>query len=462
MKKLTYTLMLSLIMGIQLTASAQLSTAFTNRLQVVMDSVCTKLNLKGASVAVSVPNAGIWKGTYGISSTGNPVKSDMLFGIGSNSKTIMAALALKLQENNLLNLDDSIGKWIINKPNINGQATIRQMLNHTSGIFSYTEHPNFFASINTDPFKVWKLEDIYPFVNAPEFAPGTSWSYSNTNYILLGIIIEKTTNKTIQDVLQEYIFTPNGLTQTFYYPQQTPNLEIANPWSVGVGRPYLANMNEIPNWSMYALHSSASTAGGILQTVEDNVKFWDRLISGKMLNESSLKQMKTYVNIGGRDGYGLGIFFYSKALNQRSFYSHGGTFIGYINENMVDTTSGIVFSVLTNQDSISNNTLIGRVIAALHKVTLQMPTTGVQESVYNNTAFSIYPNPAHEKMTIAQEKGETAASFDIIDLTGRLVKSEVLSGNTLSVEDVATGLYTLHLKNNKGELLHVQKIQVVR
>jgi len=464
MKKFIFTLSIIFCIGGCFRSVAQISNATSQRLDMVFDSLCLKYTLKGASAAILVPNTGTWTRAYGESYAGAPIRKDMLMGIGSNTKTFVASLMLKLQEMKKLSLDDTIGKWVINKKNIRGQITIRQLLNHTSGIFSFTEHPHFFDSVNADPFRIWQKEELYGFVNAQYFTPGKGWRYSNTNYVLAGIIIEKVMNKPIETLLQEMIFTPQGLTNTFYFPQQAPSLEIAHQWSKSINNTSLIDLATI-GWSNNAMFSMASSAGAIMQTAEDNAKFWDKLLSSKIINQSSLNEMMTYADIGGGDGYGLGIFRYTKnvGINDRTFYSHGGTNIGFINENMVDSTSRICFSILTNQDDISNDDLLAVFISALQKVTIDM-STGIENIVYNERAIRVYPNPATNELYVDMEHLTRKMFINFYDISGKLVLSEEAFGNKthISTELLGGGFYYFKLTSPEGLLITTQKIQIIR
>lgn len=340
------------------------------RLDFVFDSLCRKYSIKGASACIIVPDKGTWNSVFGESSNGVPIKTEMLMGISSNTKTFISALMLKLQESSKLSLDDTIGKWIINKKNINGKITIRQLLNHSSGLFDFTENPSFMDSINSDQKRIWKKESILEMVGNPYFKPGKGWEYSNTNYILAGIIIERVMNKPIETALQELIFSPLKLRNTYYYPQQIPDKEIAHQWTINI-QDSCIDLASI-GWSNNALFSMASSSGAIMQTAEDNAKFWHHLFSGNIINKNSLKQMMEFIATDDQARYGLGLYKYYResALNNITCFGHGGTNFGFVNNNIVDSNSGICITVLTNQDSIDEDVLLFDLIANLHKVVL--------------------------------------------------------------------------------------------
>jgi D-alanyl-D-alanine carboxypeptidase len=444
--------------GIITASSAQVSPQLSARLSTVFDSVCTKYNIKGASAAVLVPGAGVWKNAYGISVNGVPVTTDMYFGMGSNTKTHIAALLLKMQEQGMLSLDDTIGKWIQGYPNINGQATIRQCLNHSSGIADYFHNGAINDSIFGKPGKIWSREEILELALAPNFQPGGGWSYSNTNYIIAGIVIGKLFNKSPFTALSEQLLIPAGLNSTYNYGEQGSGI-IAHPWSNVLTNYELEDMTATPYLDQ--LFSLATTAGSLITTAEENVNFWHKLTSGQMLSAASLAEMKQSINIGGGQSYGLGIFKFS--VNGKQACGHGGTFFGFINESMVDLGSGVSISVLTNQDSISNSVLMGSFVRALHKVTLQMPLTGVEE-VSGGPSFTLYPNPASESISIRQGAEQTASAAFFTDVTGKEVLRTELSNTEQAIETglLLPGLYFVYLSDKNGQIIHTQKVQIAR
>jgi D-alanyl-D-alanine carboxypeptidase len=466
MKKVIFTLSLLLVALSHVTA--QLSSAYTTRLQFVLDSVCIKQHIKGASVAVLVPGVGTWKGVYGESYTGQNITTDMLLGIGSNTKTYTSSTMLKLQEEGKVSLDDTIGTWLHSQPNINGQITIRQLLNHTSGIYNYTENPAFGDSIVNDFNRVWQPEDMLQFVDTALFTPGTSWSYSNTNYLIAGIIIKQILGQPMNTTFHDYIFTPQGLNNTIFFPADAPTATVARPWSVDFSGTSLEDLTAVYGYSNTSMFSAAYTAGAIMQTAEDNVNFWYKLISGNIINSGSLSQMLNFVHIGywavgsGHNiGYGLGIFKYQNYMNGHTIYTHGGTNIGYINENMVDSVTGVCISVLTNQDSISNSQLMTGLEKALHKVTITMSPTEV--AVFNESKLDVYPNPATNFITVNIANASRPAQFNLYDINGKCVISEKITEDrtVISAQKLLPGIYVAQLYTD-NILISTEKIQIIK
>jgi len=465
MKKLLVAL---LLLVSTVTANAQLSTAFTDRLQFVLDSVCTRLNIKGVSAALLVPGAGTWTGTHGESYAGHPITSDMLFGINSNTKTYISTLMLKLQELGYVSVDDTIGTWIHGQPNINGQITIKQLLNHTSGLYSFTDTAQFWDSVWNDPTRIWMPEDVLQFVYAPNFAPGASWSYSNTNYLVAGLIIKQIMGQPLSASLSNYIFSPAGLTNTVFFPEEAPTATVPHIWSVWFSGSYQEDVITTYAYSHNAMFSMSYGAGAIMSTAEDNASFWHQLISGQIIDTSSLNEMMQYIYVGNSlghpVGYGLGIFRYQDMplFSGHTIYEHGGTNMGFINENCVDSVTGVTISVLTNQDSLDNNMLFVYIMPALHNVSEQMPAVNKVPVQAGNKEIRIFPNPASDQLSVEIPGNTGQLKLSISDMSGRDLVSNALDGNALQIatSGLPEGSYVLTISSDKGTL-KTQKVTIV-
>jgi D-alanyl-D-alanine carboxypeptidase len=433
------------------TVRAQFPATYANRLQFVLDSVSAVCNIKGVSAAVTVPGLGTWEGVYGISETGVPMSSSMALGIGSNTKTFIASTIMKMEEQNLISLGDTVGTWI-QHPNVNGQITIKQLLNHTSGLFSYTAHPDFVDSMAANFTRVWQPQEILQFVGTPSFPAGTSWGYSNTNYLLLGLIIEQLMGQPMDVAVRNAIMTPAGLNSTWFFPQEA-TAPVAHSWSAafnGSGN-YLQDLVTTYGYTHTSGFSLAWAAGAMMSTAADNALFWSKLISGQIVSAASLVKMKQVVNPSATISYGLGIF-RRKNFNGRTIYNHGGTNLGFINESLADSISGVGISVLTNQDSVNNNLLLTKVVAALHKVTINPPLS-VDQPAALAISLSVYPNPARDVIAVTGFDEGNPATLRIYDFTGRLVyDTRITSYGNIELPELSNGTYLLKVASiNKAE-----------
>ncbi|MFE7376755.1 serine hydrolase domain-containing protein [Bacillus cereus] len=262
-------------------------------------------------------------------STKKPMKTDFRFRIASVTKTFTATVVLQLAGENRLNLDDSIEKWLPGVIQGNGydakQITIRQILNHTSGIAEYsrTKEADFFKNRN----KSFTAADLVKLGLSlpPDFAPGKGWSYSNTGYVLLGILIEKVTGNSYAEEIENRIIEPLELSNTFLPGNSSviPGTNHARGYFQPDGASELKDIT-------YYNPSIGSSAGDMISTADDLNKFFSYLLSGKLLKEQQLKQMLTTVPTGSAEivGYGLGIY-ETRLPNGVSIWGHSGGIPGF-------------------------------------------------------------------------------------------------------------------------------------
>ncbi|WP_439876830.1 serine hydrolase domain-containing protein (plasmid) [Bacillus mycoides] len=258
--------------------------------------------------------------------TKKPMKTDFRFRIGSVTKTFVATVLLQLAGENRLNLDDSIEKWLPGVIQGNGydgkQITIRQVLNHTSGIADYIQSKDFDIM---DTKKSYTAEEFVKMGISlpPDFAPGKGWSYSNTGYVLLGILIEKVTGNNYAEEIEDRIIEPLDLSNTFLPGNSSviPGTKHARGYVQPDGASELKDVT---------YSNPGSSDGEMISTADDLNKFFSYLLGGKLLKEQQLKQMLTTVPTGreGMDGYGLGIF-ETKLPNGVSIWGHTGGALGF-------------------------------------------------------------------------------------------------------------------------------------
>src|SRR5215212_6629631 len=155
-----------------------------------------------------------WVSALGVAdrASGEPMTPEVHHRIGSVTKTFTATLLLKAADEGLLSLDDTIDQYVKGVPN-GDEITLRQMSNMTSGIASYTEDEQWVKEWSSDPTRVWKPEELarIGIKESPLFEPGTGWFYSNTNYVLLGLVLERVTGKPIGRLYQEEVIEPLDL-----------------------------------------------------------------------------------------------------------------------------------------------------------------------------------------------------------------------------------------------------------
>jgi len=354
MKSFKYIFTLTiLILGIFLTSCSDNNSSGPNsnsdvpNLQAVLDDGLNQLSLVGVSAAIMDRNGNVWRGVSGYSDPASKtaIKENMILGIGSTTKPFTAAIVLQLVEEGMLSLEDSVGKWLqLSHPNIDNSATVRQLLNMSSGIYDFTEEDAYDDAVEANLSRIWSLEDIFPFVQAPYFSPGGGWGYSNTNYTLLGMMIEKVTQKSYATLLRERISDPLGLRHTSFEPMDLIAGELATPWDDINDDEVLDDLSGFARQSTY---SSAHAAGAIMSTAEETAKSIHAIFDGTLLNQSSLAQMKSYLQLSPEIGYGLGVF--RIATDGYVMWGHGGEVGGFTSIAFYFPDRELTVSILVNQ-----------------------------------------------------------------------------------------------------------------
>ena len=305
-----------------------------NELQRILGEERERFQAGAASAAIVVPGEGVWTGASGVadSETKEPVTTETAFAIGSVTKTFVAALVLDLVEDDVLSLDDRLALWLPRFPRAR-QITIRQLLNHTTGVFNMTDNRAFTEQQIEHPRKRWTPARTLRFVEAPLFAPGSDWAYSNTNYILLGLVIEKETGSTVSRELRRRLLVPADADAVFMQGEERVRAPVARGYDDvdfdGAPDDLSDGTRTIPNT---ALASAAWTAGGIAATPEAVAKFGDSLFRGRLLDRDSLEQMTNFEEElgkgrGGGLGYGFGLSRFE--IPGHDVVGHGGGIPGY-------------------------------------------------------------------------------------------------------------------------------------
>ena len=212
-------------------AFAQLDSA---ALQTVLDASLAKTSASGAAAAIVRNGEVLWQGQSGVIAPASsvPVASDTLFVYASASKMVTAAMTLRLKEQGLLGLDQTIDQYLPTGVPGASAVTVRQLLQQTSSYPDLYSNADLRAQLQ-DVTRPWNRADLMSFIEAPTGTPGAQHLYSNSNYILLGEVIERASGKTFSQVYQDEIATPLGLTHAFVTPQ--PREAFAQGVSYGNG-----------------------------------------------------------------------------------------------------------------------------------------------------------------------------------------------------------------------------------
>jgi CubicO group peptidase (beta-lactamase class C family)/pimeloyl-ACP methyl ester carboxylesterase len=257
--------------------------------------------LTGVALAVDQDGKVLFDGVAGFANgeAQIPLAPTDRFRIYSITKTFTAVLILQLVDEGVLSLDDTVTDWlddpeVVRIPNVD-RITIRRLLTHTSGVYDYfAEDSPFWQDAylgeDADWSRVWSPEELLAYADganhAPDFAPGEGVRYSNTGYILLGLIVEEATAQPFADRLRQQILDPLGLTDTFFAATEPVPGETVQGYHLFGGD--LVNVS--------ATHLSAQWAeGGMVSTTRDLMRFGDALFGGELLAPASLEEMLTFI-----------------------------------------------------------------------------------------------------------------------------------------------------------------------
>ncbi|HHL3303997.1 TPA: serine hydrolase domain-containing protein [Bacillus cereus] len=324
--------------------------------QNVMDQVVTNKKIPSV-IAGGLKDGKRWSYATGTASyeMPRPVEPNFSFRIGSITKTFTASVVLQLAEEKQLNLDDTVEKWLPGVVQGNGydgsKITIRQLLNHTSGIAAYTDLDMRDITLPQNPFRYYSTDELISLALAkpPVFAPGEGWDYSNTNTIIAGEIIRKVTGDTYAEQIRKRFIEPLGLKETFVMEASShiPGKH-ANGYNMDrSGRLYdLTEINQ--SW--------ANAAGDMVSTVEDLTTFFSALLGGKLLNQELMNQMLTTVDspIGK---VGLGVY-EEKTPDGQSYWGHAGGTFGF--ETRVGGPIGGEHILVTAINAVGPEVITGR------------------------------------------------------------------------------------------------------
>lgn len=288
-------------------------------LQEVADAY-VEAGVVGLTLAAQSPQCPVVEVAAGVAelARGVPLTVDHRLRVGSVTKSLTAALLLLLQEERLVDLDAPISTYI-DTPIPNADAiTTRQLLNHTSGIANYLNTPNFFVIADGD--RVWTPEELVQLgVDlGPVFGPGEGWEYSNTNYIVAGLVAEAVSGLSFGQALRAYILDPVGLDETYLAGEEPIAGELAHGYIPG----------EDLTWTHHP--SAAWAAGALVMTVGDLAAWADALLRGALLSDASMAELLDFVATGSdaSPSYGLGVEM-PPPLAAGSVIGHSGLFPGY-------------------------------------------------------------------------------------------------------------------------------------
>ena len=345
-----------LLIACQPLPAQELSVELRRKIDGVVNDALAKTGVPSASLAIVKDGKIAYLQAYGTARIDppTPAKPEMRYSIGSISKQFTATALLMLQEQGKLSLDDKVSKFV---PGLTrgDEVTIRQLLSHTSGYQDFWPQ-DYAMPIILQPITAQQIMDMW--AKKPlDFDPGTKWQYSNTNYVIAGVVAEKASGVPLVQFLRQHVFIPSGMKS------------IADIDSDSLGP------NDPAGYIRYALgplrpapkegHGWMFAAGELAMTAADLARWDISVIDQKLMKPASYQEFSREVllNNGVGTQYGLGVDVRNEG--GRRELAHGGEVSGFTAENIVYPDDGVAVVALTNQDAAAASGLIGRGVTPL-------------------------------------------------------------------------------------------------
>jgi D-alanyl-D-alanine carboxypeptidase len=379
------------------TACAQLAPSVEAAIDRAAGKTLSETGVPSASIAVVKDGKVAYVRAYGDArlEPRTPAQPGMRYKIASNSKQITASAILMLVEEGKLSLDDHVSRFFPDLTRAN-EITIRRLLSHTSGYQDY--YPlDYVAPFMARPISPQGILDTW--ARKPlDFSPGSQWQYSNTNYTITGLIVEKITGHPLIDFLRARIFQPLGMLSPIDVDR--------TPWSSADPDGYTRNALG-PARSATPEGAGWMFAAGELAMTAADLALWDiSLMNGSLLKHASLEALTTEVRLknGAGAGYALGLGVSN--VNGHRKWSHGGGANGFVSENFILPDDKISVAVLTNQDDPAAH----RIAAQIERLLLP-PPSDPQDAASLDRARRLFSDLQHGKLDRALLTDDANAYF---------------------------------------------------
>jgi D-alanyl-D-alanine carboxypeptidase len=363
----------NVLLAMALTASACTASAATvplepvpERLAAIVEAWRQRGDVPAASIVIRRDDAEVWRGTSGrpaLDGTGS-LDPNPQFRIASITKLFVATLTMLLVEDGVLRLDDEVGSILTSLPTAE-RVTVRQLLNHTSGIpDNGTE--TFVAGLIAQRDRRWSAADVLATVadDRHTFAPGAGWEYSNSNYVALAAVIEHVTGSGWVEQLRSRVLEPLDLDSTYaagFEPQRGDRLIPVGYFDIDTDGDY----EDVEAGPWPALETSEGAAGAMVSTAGDVARFTEALFAGRIVAAPSMRAMVEPGPFARRyDSYGLGVERSHPDL-QTLFIGHGGVVPGFRSGTWFVPSQDLTITVMANHALANPGDLAVQLLAAL-------------------------------------------------------------------------------------------------
>ncbi len=353
------------------TVSRSLDATVRARLSAELLRLRAAHHLPGIQAVVRLPDGEAWIAHAGYSdvATHTAVTTTTLFDAGSITKTFIATLTLQLADRGVLALDDPVTRWLPHFTAGRG-VTIRELLDHTSGIGEPFNSPALLAGLGSAPARAWTPAAVLRYAAGPRFTPGRGWLYSNANYLLLGQIIQAATGSSVPALLQKQLLGPLGLGHTFLQGPLPPPASAARAHGYDATTDAAWPAIDLSRGSAFepfrSLATALGTAGALVTTADDLSRWAEALYGGHVLPAPTLARMLDFgltTGLRPRWPYGLGV--QRVTLLGQVAWGHSGLLSGFHAAMRYFPGTGATIVVLTNADATNPDTLVSGLLGAL-------------------------------------------------------------------------------------------------
>lgn len=347
MRKLTFLLILILLFSTAMPTFAQDGSDY----QATLDELVQAYVEENSAITVQVTTPdGIWQAAGGEAFPNQPTAIDDRFRIGSMSKTFVSALTLLLVEDGYFSLDDMASDYLSDEVVANlanaDEVTLRQLLSMRSGIPDYLETDAFWEAVEATPSYEWTAEEAlaYAYDESALFAPDEDFYYSNSNYLLIQLVIESTTGRSYAEVMREYILDPLGLSNTYtQVSERLPGgfVEGYEDFDFDGTSDAVSNIND----------GAGLADGGLVSTVADITTFYQALLATEsLLSNESLNNLYSFLpDDSGEADYGLGLDRWESDYGY--VLGHGGAVTGFVSVGRYIPDEDMIIVVLAANEN---------------------------------------------------------------------------------------------------------------
>jgi D-alanyl-D-alanine carboxypeptidase len=350
--------------------TAQLDDVKAKALQAALDSLRSTGLYPGASAAVIFPDGTLWKGVSGVAviKPATPLTSDTLFSVGSISKTFIAALIGQLAQRGTIGLDDPLSRYEPDFPNA-ANISLRMLLNHTSGIMDLFSAGSLGDALLAKPAATWTAEQVLARVGKlTYFAPGKGWRYSNTNFVLLGLVIEKATGQTVASLVRSAFLTPLGMSNTYLQIEEKAQGPMAHGYMPPAASPRDNSAGDMLPFT--AETTAVGFAGGYASTASDLATWANALYGGAVLDQATLSAMAdTSPSLPYKPKVPYGMGFEQTTLAGQVAWGHRGLLDGFWSAMFYLPVYGVTVVLLINANWLTSDAMIAAT-AALAKIAI--------------------------------------------------------------------------------------------